>query len=174
VSASDDLARINELINQRALIQLDLAVIDRLEKDLALNTELSSLVSVLAGTYTDPVVSSIINNIQIWRMKKQKLKLEATDANYSVINLQELINNQRAMLITSIKNARESLQNKINNIDSRIGLLSHEFTELPAKEAELNRLQRVQDINQNFMHCCWRRKLNFQSVKPAWLRTTSF
>ena len=161
VNAAEDLSHINESINQKALIQLDISVVDRLKKDLDQNKDINNLIPILAGTYADNVIASLITNIQALENEKQKLKLQATDENMSVKNIQNQIQVQRQLLLNSIKNARESLQAKIENIDIRISEFEKKFLQLPSKEAELNRLQRMFDINQKFYSLLLEKKVEF-------------
>ncbi|MBL0064233.1 MAG: hypothetical protein IPP38_04265 [Bacteroidetes bacterium] len=72
-NADDVLEHIHTMIDQRVAIQLDMAVLDRLEKDILTNDKLENLLPLLAGTYTDNLIQNLVEKFRLWKTRNRIL-----------------------------------------------------------------------------------------------------
>ncbi|MBP6648287.1 MAG: hypothetical protein KA281_01895, partial [Bacteroidia bacterium] len=166
-NADDVLMHIHTMIDQRVNIQLEMAVLERLEKDILTNDKLENLLPLLAGTYTDALIQNLVEKIQLLEDRKSNLGFMATEDNAAMKSLDLDIDNQRRILIKSMSNAKLSLVEKIKSIDQRITEFEYGFMKLPGKEAEMSRLQRTYEVNQKFYQLLLEKKVEFSITKAG-------
>ena len=142
-NAQDVLNRINGLIDQRTEMQLSLAVLGRLEREVKANKQVDQIIPLLAGTITDDLIKEMVIRIQNLEDKKQNLEFQATPENSAMISLEKEINRQRKMLADGMINSRASINEKLKSIDAKIGEFEGTFSTIPSKEAEMSRLERL-------------------------------
>ena len=166
-NATDVLNHINTLVDQRVEMQLNSAILSRLEKDIKNNKRLDQILPLLAGTYSDPLIQSMVVRIQELEDKRSNMKFQATEENAAIKSLDIEIDRQRMMLTVALKNATQSLNDKVKSIDERIADFESGFTELPSKEAEMARLQRLYEVNQKFYQLLLEKKIEFSITRAG-------
>ncbi|MFM9027569.1 MAG: hypothetical protein ACKOQ6_06190, partial [Bacteroidota bacterium] len=111
-NATDVLAHMNTLVDQRVLFQLDLAVLDKLKKTIAENQKLENLLPLLAGTQADEVIKVLVQDVQDLETRRANLRFMATEENAAIRSLDIEITNKKKALYSALENARQAILEK--------------------------------------------------------------
>ncbi|MBL0104505.1 MAG: hypothetical protein IPP51_12570 [Bacteroidetes bacterium] len=166
-NAKDVLEHINVLVDQRVELQLGSAILNRLDRDVRTNQKVDQLLPLLAGTFTDDLVKSLVERIQALEDKRANMRFSATMENSAIKSIDLEISRQRNMLMNAIDNAKKSHLEKLNSIDDRINEFEGDFSRLPGKEAEMARLERFYQVNQKFYQLLLEKKIEFSITRAG-------
>jgi uncharacterized protein involved in exopolysaccharide biosynthesis len=97
-NASGDLDQINQLINQKINLQLELTALSRLESNVKANKDLNSFLALLAGGVSDNVISGILTTMQGIDDQIAKLRQQVTDNNAAIKTLTVRLQKSRSCL----------------------------------------------------------------------------
>ena len=91
----------------------------------------------------------------------------ATEENAAIQSIDIEIAGKKKLLLGAIDNARLAVTDKIKSIDDRINEFESSFVQLPSKEAELARLNRVYEVNQKFYQLLLEKKVEFAIARAG-------
>jgi tyrosine-protein kinase Etk/Wzc len=144
--------KLNSLENEIISLDLEKSILTDIETGISKseNIDIYKLLPMLAGTKYEGTISSIVTSLQRLLLEKEKALYEAKPNNEAIKNIDYQIGIQKRLLLESIKSLKGKIESKENSLNSKIASFESKFFNLPTKEVEYARLQRLFTINEKF------------------------
>ncbi len=145
--------KLNRLENQVIDLDLQINVLKEIQtkaKEAKQEVEVFDLLSILAGTEYESTINGLITNLQRLLDKKQQLQNEVTPDSEVLRTLNLQIDAQRDLIIESLHSLLNKLENQRAEVARKIKEFEQKFYDIPAKELEYARLERMFSIDEKF------------------------
>lgn len=159
-------SRFGELQEERVKIQLQENVLDKLSKNIAENKEPENFF-FLMGENNNPLISSLISSIQKLEDEKEQVLLQATAQSSTVKFLNSKIESRRKQLVQAIALSKKNLEDRNEEINKVLSKYNQDIRNMPSKESEYNRIERLFTIHESFYSSLLQKKAEFQIVKAG-------
>jgi capsular exopolysaccharide synthesis family protein len=145
--------RTNKLENELINIDLQRSVLIEIKKSINTDTnqdDLKNLLPILSGTDYSTKMSSLIQQLKDLLIKKDNLGFKVTDDSEIAQTIDHQIEVQRNFLFESINSLIKNLELQRKEVTSKIDEIESKYLNIPAKELQYARLQRVLSIDEKF------------------------
>ncbi|HSV88479.1 MAG TPA: polysaccharide biosynthesis tyrosine autokinase [Bacteroidales bacterium] len=147
-------ARIEDFENQIVSLQMEERLLSEIERVIAddSNIDVFRFLAVLSGSDHHATISGLLLTLQNQLLEREKLLYEVTPNSRQVDALNFQINIQKRMLKESVVSVKNNIRLQIAGLESRIDEFESVLSERSdrANHSELNRLQRIFNINERF------------------------
>jgi capsular exopolysaccharide synthesis family protein len=145
--------RVNKIENE--LMDLDLKSSVLIEIKKSISRELKSdnvynLLPILAGTEYEGDISSMISKLKELLVQKENMRYEVTGDSEALKSIDHKVEVQKTILYESISNLIEKFKFQKQELIIKIDEIDNKYLNIPAKELEYARLQRVLSIDEKF------------------------
>lgn len=145
--------RVNKL--ETDMIDLDLQRNVLIEVNNSLKTKLKeinvyNLLPILSGTEYEARVTALINDLQNLLLQRQRILTESTSESESLKVQDKQIEIQKEVLSKSLTSLISKIESRRKDLTKKIGEIQSKYLNVPAKELEYARLQRVLSIDEKF------------------------
>ncbi|MEQ9064223.1 MAG: polysaccharide biosynthesis tyrosine autokinase [Vicingaceae bacterium] len=137
---------LNELDKQVIDIELELSILEEIERSIARESkeiDVYNLLPILSGTNFESSITQLINSLHQLLIQREKSQFEVTRDNETVKSLNYQIEIQKKLLINSIYEFRENLTSQKRNIQAKSLEMEAKFYSVPEKELEYAQLNRL-------------------------------
>lgn len=140
----------NVSLNDQKLadINIQLAVLERVERNISLQDSSSSIVPATLGVQ-DNVLTQLLTQLQIAESEYQKLKRTTAENNPTLSSIVNEISRTRRNILKNIQNQRESLEASRANLASTKNKYMAALQLIPIRERELLEISRQQATKKN-------------------------
>lgn len=145
--------RTNKLENELINIDLQRSVLIEIKKSVNADTDhndLQNLLPILSGTDYGNSMASLIDKLKDLLIKKDNLGFKVTDDSEIAQTLDHQIEVQRNFLFQSINSLIKNLELQRTEVVKKVNEIENKYTNIPAKELQYARLQRVLSIDEKF------------------------
>jgi len=139
----DDIVDID--LQRNVLLEIQSAI----NKDFK-NKDIYQLLPILAGTDYGSDISSLVSDLKELLVKKENLLFEVTDGSEAIKSIDHKINVQKNILFQSINSLISKFNNRKKESLIKVHEIESKYLNVPAKELEYARLQRVLSIDEKF------------------------
>lgn len=146
------ITNINQYENKIIDLNLQKNVLEEIIK-IAENEEsvdVDNLLPILSGTEYEGSIAFMINSLQKLLVEKQNLLFRVTKNSDAIKSLEHKIKVQRNLLTESLNSQILKLEKTRKEIEGNISNIQKKFLNIPEKELEYARLQRVLSIDEKF------------------------
>jgi len=166
-------SRQNELENQFSKLELEENMLNEVEItfNASENVDIYKLIATIAGSEFQGIISSLLNNLQDLLLKREQLLYEVTLNSSQIESINYQINIQKKLLIESIKSLKNNIQHrkselkiKIQGYEKLINAKTGDFNAV-----ELNRLQRIYAINEQFHNQLIEKRAEYSIMKAGYV-----
>jgi len=114
------------------------------------NIDIYKLLPILAGTEYGDDIATMIDDLKNLLIQKENMRYEVTNNSDALKSLTYKINIQKKMLVESISSLIQKLKLQKQGVIKTINKIENKTANIPAKELEYARLQRVLSIDEKF------------------------
>ena len=150
-----DLRKISELKKQLANAKMSLVSIDSLNNYVQRGRNNFLELAPNFEAYNDLLSTEIVKKMKALQAEKRDLLLKYTPENEKVLIVDEKLKDMNDYLVEGIKNSRENLQVKYNELDNAIKDAESAFADMPSKQKNMVILDRNFGLNEDiykFLH----------------------
>lgn len=162
-----DLRKISQLKIQQTNLKMNLEAIDELNKYIALGKDNFLSLAPNFEAFTDLLSTEIIKNIKKLQADKKDMLLTFTPNDERVLVIDEKIKDLTNYLIESIKNTKNNLQVKYNQITNDINEAELVFVTVPEKEKNLTIMDRDFNLLQESYNFLNKKKIEAEIAQSA-------
>lgn len=156
INTNYKLTVLNELQNKMNLIKND--------------QEVTQLLALISGDIDlSQALSGYVESLKNLYFTKQKLLTEASENNQAVQNINNQIQLQKNLIFETIKAQINLFLNRKKEIAGKIKDLEGLFSDIPEKEIEYARLQRVYTIDEKFFNLLLEKKTEFSIAEAGFV-----
>ena len=166
------LERLGGLEQELVTLEMENKILQEIEKSIIKegdNIDAYSLLPLLVGTQFEENISNLIKNLHDLLIKKEKLLYDITPGNENVKSIDFQVSIQKKLLIQSIKSFIAKLESRISNVQLKAEEFETNFMEMPTKELEFARLERVFAINEQFYELLLQKRTEYQISKAGFV-----
>lgn len=145
--------RVNKLENQLVDLDLQRSVLSEINnsvKGKIKDIDVYNLLPILSGTEYEIRITSLITDIQSLLIQRQKLLTEATKESDLLKIHDQQIETQKEVLFSTISSLVTKLEARRKDVINKIEEIQNKYLNVPAKELQYARLQRVLSIDEKF------------------------
>lgn len=166
-SASNDaLSRAKELGSQRTLLNLQLIAIDQLKQQIIGEKDNIALNFNLEGSL-DPLLGGLITELNSLIVKKEDLSKTYIASSKVMQDVNQQLLEIKNAALNNIAASRARIQKSIQYIDSQIGMVNGQISNLPETEQKMIGLNRNFEINDKVYSFLSEKKLDAQISRAA-------
>ncbi|PJB15726.1 MAG: hypothetical protein CO118_02405 [Flavobacteriales bacterium CG_4_9_14_3_um_filter_32_8] len=161
--------RVNKLENQLVDIDLQKSVLEEINnsvKGKIKEINVYNLLPILAGTEYEIRITSLITDLQSLLIQRQKMLTEATKESDLIKIQDQQIELQKEVLFKTIISLVEKLEARRKDAINKIDEIQNKYLNVPAKELQYARLQRVLSIDEKFFTLIMERRTEY-SISEA-------
>ena len=161
--------RTNELQNQLLEVDLELQLIEDVEKKVKMNDriELFKAIPAVTGTAYEGLLINELEELHKMLIEKEDLAYEITDDHSSLQKIERRIKNQTENIHRTLETINEQLKFKKNTIQEQIAVVKGKLYGIPAKEMELSRLNRMFNLNEKYYTLLIEKKTQYAISKAG-------
>ena len=145
--------RVNKLENQLVDIDLQKNVLEEINnsvKGKIKDINVYNLLPILSGTEYEIRITTLITDLQTLLLQRQKILNEATKESDLIKFHDQQIEVQKEVLFKTILSLVEKLETRRKDAVNKIEEIQNKYLNVPAKELQYARLQRVLSIDEKF------------------------
>lgn len=162
-----DLREISQLKIQQTNLKMNLDAIEELCAYVDKGKDKFLELAPNFEAFTDLLSTEIIKNIKKLQADKKDLLIVYTSGDEKVKVIDQKIKDLTSYLVESIKNTRNNLQVKYDDISERIETAEAEFEDVPEEEKNMNILTREFDLVQNSYNFLNEKRIEAQIAQSA-------
>ncbi|MDC3260236.1 Wzz/FepE/Etk N-terminal domain-containing protein, partial [bacterium] len=166
------LERLGGLEQELVTLEMENKILQEIEKTIIIegnDIDVYSLLPLLVGTQFEASISNLINNLHSLLIKKEELLYDVKLSSETIKSLDYQIGIQKKILIQSIKSFIVKLENRMINVQSKAEEFENSFLEIPTKELEFARLERIFAINEQFYELLLQKRTEYQISKAGFV-----
>jgi tyrosine-protein kinase Etk/Wzc len=166
-------SRQSELESQLSKLDLEENMLNDVEKNFTASEDVDiyKLIASVAGSEFQGTISGLLKTLQELLLKREQLLYEVTPNSSQIKSVNFQIDIQKKLLIESIKSLKSNIQSrkselieKIHNYEKLIVSKSGDFNAI-----ELNRLQRIYAINEQFHNQLIEKRAEYSIMKAGYV-----
>lgn len=161
--------RVNKLENDLIDFDLQKNVLTEINNSLKgkiKDINVYNLLPILSGTEYETRITALITDLQELLVQRQKILTESTKESESLKLHDQQIEIQKEVLFKSISSLVEKLEYRRKEIVKKIEEIQNKYLNVPAKELQYARLQRVLSIDEKFFTLIMERRTEY-SISEA-------
>jgi uncharacterized protein involved in exopolysaccharide biosynthesis len=162
-----DLHKVAELKMQRANLHMSLAAANDLYRDMQSGKKDILQLAPTFGAINDELSNDIVKKIKDLQADRRDLLLRFRPQDEKIVAIDGKLADLNSYLLESIKNTRNTLTIKYNELGRAIGQAEHGFVGLPTREKNLAILQRDFQLNERLYILLHEKKTEAEIAKAA-------
>ena len=147
------IARLNDLEKEKSILQVQLNLLQELKKNIDqenTGVDINQLMPVLAGTEFELKVEKQIIELQNMVVRRNNQLTSATTENPTIIIFDKQIESQKTLILRSLEALESRFKRGLRTINNAMKDIEQNFVDLPSKEIEFARIERVYNSNENY------------------------
>jgi tyrosine-protein kinase Etk/Wzc len=168
------LDRLNYLENDIVSLDIEQRLLDEVEvlaKKSTSNIEVNSLVPLVAGSRYNATLSKLLDGLYDLMLRKESALYSITPENDRIKTLDYNINVQKSLILQSLKTLRQQINNSKQQLQEKVLELEGVYYNLPIKELEYARLQRLFSINEKYYTLLLEKAIEYRISKEGFVST---
>jgi tyrosine-protein kinase Etk/Wzc len=164
--------KIDGFDEQITMLEFELITLKNVEEQLASQDQVNiyEMVASLAGTNSERVLVSILNNLQQYINERNKLLNEVTEDNMRVKIIDRQIANQKSLILDFITNNILRIEERITEYKKRMQEYEDKlFADDTFDKLEFARMQRLHDINEGFYNQLIQKKAEYMISQAGYV-----
>ncbi len=164
--------RIADFENQIITLQLEKNILLEIEKNLNVeDVDVYRLIAILSGSEFKTGISGMLNALEELLIEREKLLYEVTPESRQIEYLNYQIEIQKKMLVESITNLKENIENSIEELNEKIYTFEEALLEQSGRYSliEYSMLERVHSINERFYNQLVEKKAEYSISKAGYV-----
>jgi capsular exopolysaccharide synthesis family protein len=165
-------SRINQFEDEIIQLELEERVLTEIE---GLTTRESgdiavyNLVPLVAGSKYEGALAGMLQNLYDLLIKKEEALYSVTIDNNRIRSIEYQIGIQRNMIIETIKALKENIKERRMGLEGKAGEVEGQFYNLPSKELEVARLERLFNINEKYYTLLLEKRIEYRISKEGFV-----
>ncbi|MEN9347501.1 MAG: hypothetical protein RLZZ77_1012 [Bacteroidota bacterium] len=158
----------NDIVN----IDIEEHLLDEVEKLTKKNTteiEVYNLIPLIAGSRYEMALGKQLDKLYILLSDKEEALFNVTPASDRIKSLEYQIEVQKKMILQSIAALKNQLESKKQNLNGKLQAASGAYYNIPEKELEFARLQRLFSINEKYYTLLLEKSIEYQISKEGFV-----
>jgi tyrosine-protein kinase Etk/Wzc len=147
------IARLNDLEKEKSILQVQLNLLQELKKNIDqenTGVDINQLMPVLAGTEFELKVEKQIIELQNMVVRRNNQLTSATTENPTIIIFDKQIESQKTLILKSLEALESRFKRGLRTINNAMKDIEQNFVDLPSKEIEFARIERVYNSNEKY------------------------
>ncbi len=161
--------KINVLESQRAELQFELYLYQKMRAEINENEEVSIFLVQLTGINKDGLINNELAALHDLLNERDQLLVQSTTQTEIYKSIQLKIESQKNLLVKIIENEESTLKAKISNLDQQLNQWESNYSTLPEKQAAFGRLSRLYAINEKFYALLLEKKAEFSITRAGFV-----
>jgi len=166
------LERLNNYESQLVTLQLELRLLEEVEKLTGRNTteiEVYNLIPLIAGSQYETALSKLLDKLYVLLSDKQVALYSVTAESEKIKSINYQIDIQKNIIMQSISALRDQIRTKESELKLKIGQTEGTYYRIPQKELEYARLQRLFTINEKYYTLLLEKAIEYQISKEGFV-----
>lgn len=166
------LERVNSMENEIVSLELEETLLSEIEKKMLEKggeIDIYSMMPVITGAQFEGNIKDQITGLHDLLRKKEEMLYEVTPSSEGVKAMDYQIQIQKKLLLESIKSIRMKISSRKKSIESKVKEYEKDFLEVPTKELEFARLQRIFSINEKFYTLLLEKRTEYSISKAGFV-----
>lgn len=140
--------QLNRLENEKAALDVQRKYYEYLNKNLAINSELSDLLAPSSMNVVDPIMTNLVT--QLITLNSEKASLQKNTSGQQNLYLADInirIENIKKTIRETVKNTLDALNISLNEINYRMNKATGQISQMPKTELQLRGIERKFELN---------------------------
>ena len=166
------LEKLNTLQDVLLDLNLQIDVLTEIEQSVSggnTETDAYNLLPILIGTEYESSISDMVLNLQDLLIKKEKSQFEVTSDSKVINSLDHQIAIQKKLIRESVVGLKNKLETKRRGINQKVEEIETKFFNIPEKEIEYARLQRLFSADEKFFTLLLEKRTEYSISKAGFV-----
>lgn len=166
------LERMNSMENEIVNLELEESLLSEIEKKMLEKggeIDVYSMMPVITGAQFEGNIKDQITGLHLLLQKKEEMLYEVTPTSEAAKSIDYQIQIQKKLLMESVKSLRMKITSRRTSIESKVKEYEKSFLDVPAKELEFSRLQRIFSINEKFYTLLLEKRTEYSISKAGFV-----
>ncbi|HWY38503.1 MAG TPA: polysaccharide biosynthesis tyrosine autokinase, partial [Bacteroidia bacterium] len=169
-----DMAKFSSIEDQVLRTELEERILENIQDDIKQNKSVDAyqLISTVNGTQDEASVKELVSTLQKLLMEKENLLFQVTANSIEVKRVNNQIENQKNLLISTINSLRIKMKGKLVDLKNKSGEYEGKYANRPENDLEYARLLRFFGINEKYYTLLLEKKTEFSISKAGFVSQT--
>jgi capsular exopolysaccharide synthesis family protein len=166
------LDKLNALQENTIDLELQLNVLEEIEKSVKeqkAEADVYNLLPILIGTEHESSISDMVTKLQELLLRKEKIRFEVTPDSKIISALDHQIAIQKKLILESVIGLKSQLESKRKGIYTKVDEIEKKFFNIPEKEIEYARLQRLFSTDEKFFTLLLEKRTEYSISKAGFV-----
>jgi tyrosine-protein kinase Etk/Wzc len=166
------LDKLNTLQDNTIDLDLQLNILTEIEKSViekGADIDIYTLLPILIGTEYETAISDLVNGLQNLLLKKEKMRFEVTADSKVISSIEHQINIQKKLILENVHGLKTKLESQRKGIYSKVEEIENKFFNIPEKEIEYARLQRLFSSDEKFFTLLLEKRTEYSISKAGFV-----
>ena len=168
-SAIRRLSAFEESILELELEEARLTAVEEAIKDDGDKTSVYKVIPVLAGTSNEGVLSDLITRFHELLLEKEEKLYTRTPESELIQSLDYQIDIQRTLIVNSVSSIKAKVVAQKEELQSKLAVFEVDLYDIPSKEIEFQRLERIVKIHEQFYTLLLEKKAEFSISRAGFV-----
>jgi tyrosine-protein kinase Etk/Wzc len=151
------LGSVNTVDQKLGDVNMQLAVLNHIEKDIKSKDKSGSIVPSTVGV-TDPLLTDLLTKLNNYELQREALRKTTGENNSLVISLTDQIAKMRPSILENINSQKTSLEESKTNLNQMNNKFSTLLNSIPKKERDLLEISREQSVKSSIYNFLLQKK----------------
>lgn len=164
--------RMNSMENEIVNLELEESLLNEIEKKVLEKggeIDVYSMMSLVTGAQFEGNIKEQITGLSALLRKKEEMLYEVTPTSEMAKSVDYQIQIQKKLLLESVKSLRMKSSSRRKSIENKVKEYEQGFMDVPAKELEFARLQRIFSINEKFYTLLLEKRTEYSISKAGFV-----
>ncbi len=164
--------RMNSMESEVVNLELEETLLNEIEKKMLEKggeIDVYSIIPIITGAQFEGNIKELITGLHQLLRKKEEMLYAVTSSSEAAKSMDYQIQIQKKLLLESVKSLRNKISSRRSSIESKVKEYEKSFLDVPAKELEFARLQRIFSINEKFYTLLLEKRTEFSISKAGFV-----
>jgi tyrosine-protein kinase Etk/Wzc len=166
------LDRLNDLENRLIALEVENRLLNEVEalasKPLE-DVSVYNIVPLIAGSKYEKSLTRLLDNLNALAIRREEALFTVTEDNNIVASLEYQIGIQKDVILQTILSIREKISTEAEDVNSKLKEIEDVYFDLPSKELEYARLNRLFTINEKYYTMLLEKRIEYQISKEGFV-----
>lgn len=166
------LDRLNDLENRLIELEVENRLLNEVEQLSAKPLEdvsVFNIVPLVAGSKYEKSLTRLLDNLNALHIRREEALFTVTEDNNIVESLEYQIGIQKNLILQTIVSIREKINEEANDVKEKLSEVENVYFDLPSKELEYARLNRLFTINEKYYTMLLEKRIEYQISKEGFV-----
>lgn len=166
------LDRLNDLENRLIELEVENRLLNEVEQLSAKPLEdvsVFNIVPLVAGSKYEKSLTRLLDNLNALHIRREEALFTVTEDNNIVESLEYQIGIQKDLILQTIVSIREKINEEANDVKGKLSEVENVYFDLPSKELEYARLNRLFTINEKYYTMLLEKRIEYQISKEGFV-----